>query len=67
MFGTHVRQQGGGPVGGAGGERVPHGGGAGLAAVAQRVLLHVHELVDEADGAGDLSARWDRRRDWTMN
>ena len=51
---THVRQQGRGPVGGAGGEGVPHGGGAGLSAVAQRVLLHVHELVDEVDGAGDL-------------
>ena len=52
---THVGQQGGGPVGGARGEGVPHGGGAGLAAVAQRVLLHVHELVDEVDGAGHLS------------
>ena len=51
---AHVGQQGGRSVGGACGEGVSHGGGAGLAAVAQRVLLHVHELVDKVDGPGDL-------------
>ena len=54
MTSSHVWQQCGGPVGGAGGEGVSHGGGAGLAAVAQRVVLHVDELVHEVDGTSHL-------------